>query len=32
MNKLIPRVKEILKIKYNLVVRNTNPLIFKRYY
>ena len=32
MNKLIPKVKEILKIKYNLVVKNSNPLRLKRYY
>lgn len=32
INKLIPNVKEILKIKYNLVVKNTNPLRLKRYY
>ena len=32
INKLIPKVKEILKIKYNLVVKNTNPLRLKRYY
>ena len=32
MNKLIPKVKEILKIKYNLVVKNTNSLRLKRYY
>ena len=32
MNKLIPKVKEILKIKYNLMVKNTNPLRLKRYY
>lgn len=31
MNKLIPKVKEILKIKYNLVVKNSNPLRLKRY-
>lgn len=31
INKLIPKVKEILKIKYNLVVKNTNPLRLKRY-
>ncbi len=30
--RLIPKVKEILKIKYNLVVKNTNPLRLKRYY
>ena len=32
MNKLISRVKEILKIKYNLMIKNTNPLSLKRYY
>ena len=32
MNKLIPKVKEILKIKYNLIVKSTNPLKLKRYY
>lgn len=32
INKLIPNVKEILKIKYNLVVKNSNPLRLKRYY
>lgn len=32
INKLIPKVKEILEIKYNLVVKNTNPLRLKRYY
>lgn len=32
MNKLIPKVKEILKFKYNIVVKNTNPLRLKRYY
>ena len=32
ISRLIPKIKEILKIKYNLVVRNTNPLILKRYY
>lgn len=31
MNKLIPKVKEILKIKYNLVMKNSNPLRLKRY-
>ena len=30
--RLIPKVKEILKIKYNLVVKKTNPLRLKRYY
>ena len=28
----IPKVKEILRIKYNLVVENTNSLRLKRYY
>ena len=32
MTKLVPEVKEILKIKYNLVVKNSNPLRLKRYY
>ncbi len=32
INKLIPKIKEILKIKYNLVVKNTNPLRLKIYY
>ena len=32
INKLIPKVKEILKIKYNLVVKSANPLKLKRYY
>lgn len=32
ISRLIPKVKEILKIKYNLVVKNTNPLRLKRYY
>lgn len=32
ISRLIHKVKEILKIKYNLVVKKTNPLILKRYY
>ena len=32
ISRLIPKVKEILKIKYNLVVKNSNPLKLKRYY
>lgn len=32
ISRLIPKVKEILKIKYNLVVKNTNHLRLKRYY
>ncbi len=31
-SRLIPKIKEILRIKYNLVVKNTIPLILKRYY
>ena len=32
ISRLIPKIKEILKIKYNLVVKNTNSLRLKRYY
>lgn len=32
MNKFIPKVKEILKIKYNLIIKNTKHLKLKRYY
>ena len=32
ISRLIPKIKEILKIKYNIVVKNTNPLRLKRYY
>ena len=32
ISRLIPKIKEILKIKYNLVVKNSNPLRLKRYY
>ena len=32
MSKHVPKVKEILKIKYNIVVKNTNSLKLKRYY
>lgn len=32
ISRLIPKVKEILKIKYNLVVKSTNHLRLKRYY
>ena len=32
ISRLIPKVKEILKIKYDLVVKKTNPLRLKRYY
>ena len=31
IDKLIPKVKEILKIKYNLIIKNTNPLLLKQY-
>ena len=30
--KLIPKMEEILKIKYNLKIVNNNPLRLKRYY
>lgn len=32
ISRLIPKIKKILKIKYNIVVKNTNPLRLKRYY
>lgn len=32
INKLIPKVKEILKIKYNLIIVKDNPMILKKYY
>lgn len=32
ISRLIPKIKEMLRIKYNLVVKNTNPLRLKRYY
>ena len=32
ISKFIPKIKEILRIKYNLVVKNTIPLRLKRYY
>lgn len=32
MNKLIPNVKEILRIKYNLIIIKGNPMILKKYY
>ena len=32
INKLIPKIKEILKIKYNLVIVKNNPMILKKYY
>lgn len=31
-NKLIPKISEILKIKYNLKIVNNNPLRLNRYY
>lgn len=30
--KLIPKIEEILRIKYNLKIVNNNPLRLKRYY
>lgn len=32
ISRLIPKIKEILRIKYNLVVKNTILLRLKRYY
>ena len=32
ISRLIPKIKEMLRIKYNLVVKNTNQLRLKRYY
>lgn len=32
ISRLILKIKEILKIKYNLEVKNSNPLRLKRYY
>ena len=32
INKLIPKIKEILKIKYNLIIVKDNPMILKKYY
>lgn len=32
INKLIPEIKEILKIKYNLIIVKNNPMILKKYY
>ena len=32
INKLIPKVKEILKIKYNLIIVKDNPMILRKYY
>ena len=32
ISRLIPKVKEILKIKYNLIIVKDNPMILKKYY
>lgn len=32
MNKLIPNVKEILRIKHNLIIIKGTPMILKKYY
>jgi hypothetical protein len=32
INKLIPKIEEILKVKYNLIIVNNNPLRLKKYY
>lgn len=32
ISRLIPKMKEILKIKYNLIIVKDNPMILKKYY
>jgi hypothetical protein len=32
INELIPKIEEILKVKYNLIIVNNNPLRLKKYY
>lgn len=32
ISRLIPKVKRILKIKYNLIIVKNNPMILKKYY
>lgn len=32
ISRLMPKVKEILKIKYNLIIIKYNPMILKQYY
>lgn len=32
ISRLIPKVKEILKIKYNLIIVKNNPMILKKFY
>lgn len=32
ISRLVPKVKEILKIKYNLIIIKDNPMILKKYY
>lgn len=32
INKLISKVKEILRIKYNLIIIKDNPMILKKFY
>ena len=32
ISRLIPKIKEILKIKYNLIIVKNNPMILKKYY
>ena len=32
IDKLIPSIKKILRIKYNLKIVNDNPMILKKYY
>lgn len=32
ISRLIPKIKEILRIKYNLIIVKDNPMILKKYY
>lgn len=32
ISRLIPKIKEILKIKYNLIIVKDSPMILKKYY
>ena len=32
ISRLIPEIKEILRIKYNLIIVKDNPMILKKYY
>ena len=32
ISRLIPKIKEMLRIKYNLIIIKDNPMILKKYY